>query len=128
MFLYFVGHTTGAPWTVGEAPADIAVIEAMKSDHFPVMGVSRSYWDFFFGFGLSISVFQLLLAVVLWQLGKLAKTDAARLRPIITVFFVAFVLNAVLGVMYFFIIPVVMAILISICLGLAFMTAGKRDS
>src|SRR5215467_9597636 len=116
MFLYFAGHTAGAPWTPGEAPADLAVVDAMKSDHFPVIGVSRSYWDFYFGFGLIISVMQLFQAVILWQLGTLAKTDAARLRPIILVFCVSLILNAILGWMYFFIIPVVMAVLIAILL------------
>jgi len=125
MFLYFAGHTSGAPWTPGEAPADIAVVDAMKSDHFQVIGVSRSYWDFYFGFGLIISAMQLLQAVVLWQLGTLAKTDAARLRPIIAVFFVSLVVNAILSWMYFFAIPIVMALLIAICLLLAFVSAKR---
>ena len=82
-FLYFAGHTAGMPWTPGEGPAELAVIEAMKSNRFAAMGSSRTYWDFYFGFGVIISVLQLVQAVVLWQLGTLAKTDAARLRPII---------------------------------------------
>ena len=125
MFLYFAGHTAGAPWTPGEAPADIAVVDAMKSDHFPVIGVSRSYWDFYFGFGLIISVMQLFQAIVLWQLGTLAKTDAARLRPIIAVFCASLVINAVLSWMYFFAIPVVTALLIAICLAIAFVSARR---
>jgi hypothetical protein len=101
------------------------VVEAMKSDHFPVIGVSRSYWDFYFGFGLIISVMQLLQAIVLWQLGTLAKTDAARLRPIIAVFCASLVINAILSWMYFFVIPVVTALLIAICLLLAFISARR---
>jgi hypothetical protein len=128
MFLYFVGHTMGAPWTPGEAPADIAVVDAMKSDHFPVLGVSRSYWDFYFGFGVIISVMQLFQAVLLWQLGTLAKTDAARLRPIIAVFCVSLVINAILGWMYFFVIPIVTALLIAICLLLAFVSARRTST
>ena len=128
MFLYFAGHTSGAPWTPGEAPAETAVVDAMKSDHFPVMGVSRSYWDFYLGFGLAISVMQLFQAVLLWQLGTLAKTDAARLRPIIAVFCVSLVINAILGWMYFFAIPVVTALLIAICLALAFVSARRTTA
>ena len=127
-FLYFVGHTSGAPWTPGEAPSDLAVIDAMKSDHFPVIGVSRSYWDFYFGFGLVISAMQLVQTVVLWQLATLARTDAARLRPIIAVFCVSLVINAVLGCMYFFVIPIVMALLIAVCLLLAFVSAGRSTA
>lgn len=128
MFLYFLGHTSGAPWAPGEAPSDMAVLEAMKSDHFPVIGVSRSYWDFYFGFGLIISLMQLVQAVVLWQLGSLAKTDAARLRPLIAVFCLSLVANAILGWMYFFIIPIVFSMLIAIVLLLAYFSAGKTES
>ena len=128
MFLYFAGHTAGAPWTPGEAPADIVVVNAMKSDHFPVIGATRSYWDFYLGFGLIISVMQLSQAVVLWQLGTLAKTEAARLRPIIAVFCLSLVINAILGWMYFFAIPIVMALLIAICLLLAFVSAKRTTA
>ena len=126
-FLYFAGHTAGMPWTPGEGLAELAVIEAMKANRFAAMGSSRTYWDFYFGFGVIISVMQLVQAVGLWQLGALAKTDAARLRPIIATFFAAFVANAVLGWMYFFILPVIMATVIAVCLGLAFVMAGKRN-
>ena len=126
MFLYFVGHTSGAPWTPGEGASDMAVVEAMREDHFAVVGVSRSYWDFYFGFGLIVSVMQLAQAVVLWQLGGLAKTDAARLRPIIAVFCLSLFVNAVLSWMYFFAIPAVTAVLIAICLALAFVSAGRK--
>ena len=103
----------------------MAVIDAMKSDHFPVIGMSRSYWDFYFGFGLIISVMQLFQAILLWQLGTLAKTGAGHLRPIIAVFCVSIVINAVLSWIYFFPIPFVMAVLIAICLALAFVSAKK---
>jgi hypothetical protein len=125
MFLYFAGHTAGAPWTPGEAAADVAVVDAMKSSHFPVIGMSRSYWDFYFGFGLIISVMQLFQAVLLWQLATLAKTDDARLRPIIAIFCASLIINAILSWMYFFPIPLVMAVLIAICLALAFVSAKR---
>lgn len=127
-FLYFAGHTAGMPWTPGEGPAEMAVIEAMKSNRFDTLGFSRTYWEFYFGFGVIISVLQLVQAVVLWQLGSLAKTDATRLRPIIASFFTAFIFNAILGWMYFFVVPVVMAVVIAICLALAFFAAGKRNA
>ena len=126
MLLYFAGHTAGGPWTPGEAAADVAVVDAMKSKHFPVIGMSRSYWDFYFGFGLIISVMQLFQAVLLWQLATLAKTEAARLRPIIAVFCLSLVVNAILSSVYFFPIPLVTASLIAICLALAFVSAKRK--
>jgi hypothetical protein len=50
------------------------------------MGMTRSYWDFYFGMGLAVSIFLLLEAIVFWQLGEWAKTDAPKLRPILIVF------------------------------------------
>ena len=124
MFLYFAGHTSGAPWTPGEGPPDIAVVNAMKSDHFPVIGVSRSYWDFYFGYGLEAAFFCLLEAVLFWQLATIAKTAPLVIRPIVALFFLANIGHAILVVRYFFITPLVPDIFIAACLAFAFMTAA----
>lgn len=128
MLLYFAGHTAGIPWTPAVGPAELPVIDAMKGQSFEVIGSTRTYWDFYFGFGVIISIYQLLLAVVLWQLAGLAKTDAARLRPIIASLLIAFVVNAILAWKYFFAIPVVMSVVIAIVLALVFYAAGKSKS
>jgi hypothetical protein len=124
-FLYFAGHTAGIPWTPAVGPAEVSVLEAMKSHSFNAEGSTRTYWDFYFGFGVIISGFLLLQAVVLWQLGSLARIDALRVCPIVASFFVAFIANAVLAWKYFFAVPVVMAVAISVCLALAFVMAGR---
>jgi hypothetical protein len=79
--LYCAGHTIGAPWTPATGPEQLATIEAMKAQIFETEGVQRTYWSFYLGFGVIISVFLLLQAVVLWQLGALARTEAGRPRP-----------------------------------------------
>jgi hypothetical protein len=127
-FLYFAGHTAGIPWTPAVGLEETPVLEAMKDHLFEVEGLNRTYWDFYFGFGAIISGFLLVQAVVLWQLGSLAKTDAFRVRPIVASFFVAFVVNAVLTWKYFFALPVIMAIAISVCLALAFLIAGRSKA
>jgi len=126
--LYFAGHTAGIPWTPAAGPGELPVIEAMKTHRFETGGFSRTYWDFYFGFGVIISAFLLVQAMVLWQLGTLARTGAVQIRPIIASFLVAFVVNAILAWMFFFAVPVVMAAAIAICLGLAFHAAGKNAS
>lgn len=40
----------------------------MRSFHMHVFGVSRTYHDFFIGFGYSLSIYMLLQAVLLWLL------------------------------------------------------------
>ena len=81
-------------WTPA-GPGELPVIEAMKTHRFETEGFARTYWDFYFGFGVIISAFLLLQAVVLWQLGLLARTSAVQLRPIVASFLVAFVVNAI---------------------------------
>jgi hypothetical protein len=46
--LHCIGHTIGGVFGV-DAPSGTkegAVVEAMKSNQFDVMGATRSYWDF----------------------------------------------------------------------------------
>jgi hypothetical protein len=121
--LYCAGHTLGMPWTPSIRPQDIAVLEAMKTDRFDDAGSTRTYWDFYFGFGLAITGYLALQAVALWQLAPLAKNAAMEVRPIVAVFFIAFVANAIVVWMYFFVIPLVFAVAIAICLALAFLFA-----
>jgi hypothetical protein len=66
-------------------------------------------------------------AVLFWQLGSLAKTDAPRLRPILATFFVAYSVLAVNSYAYFFLGPVIVEIFIATCLGLALKDQWGRD-
>lgn len=124
--LYFIGHTAGMPWTPAVGPGEAPVLEAMKTRSFDAEGFRRTYWDFYFGFGVIISVFLLVQAVALWQIGSLARTDARRVRPIIASFLVAFIVNAILAWQYFFAVPALMAASISLCLAIALVAAGAE--
>lgn len=120
--LYFVGHMMGTPWTPSQGPETTALVENMKSYRFDVMGSSRTYWDFYFGFGLIVGVHLVVQAVALWQLGTMAKRDASSVRPLIGLFALALVANAILSWMFFFAVPLVLAIAIALVLGLAFVS------
>jgi hypothetical protein len=81
-FLHAALHTIGGVFG-GAAPGiQQATVAVMKANEFVAMGVTRSYWDFYRGMGLAVSVFLTVEAIVFWQLSSLAKTDALRLRPI----------------------------------------------
>ncbi len=125
--LYCAGHTSGMPWTPYTSSEATAVVEAMKTHPFEEQGFKGTYWDLYMGFGLVISVYLLAQAVVLWQLGSLAKTDAVRVRPIVVTFLIAFVINLVLSWKYFFIVPVVLAGLIALCLAAALVLGGRAQ-
>ena len=127
--LHCIGHTIGGVFGVDAPPGtkEGAVVQAMKSNQFDVMGVTRSFWDFFIGFGLTISVSSLVQAVVFWQLAGLAKTEPRQIRPIIAAFLFANLGFAVLAWRYFFMPPLVGAVLTTIVLAVAYVGAGQGE-
>jgi hypothetical protein len=125
-FVHAALHTIGGVFG-GVAPgAQQVAVSAMKANEFVAMGVTRTYWDFYMGFGLVVSVFLTVEAVVFWQLSSLAKIDAVRLRPVLATFLVGYLCAAVVSYRYFFAGPVITEILIALCLGLAI--AFARDT
>jgi len=126
--LYFAGHTAGMPWTPYTDPEALAIIEAMKNHSFLAEGLKGTYWDFYFGFGIIISLFLFVQAAVLWQVASLAKTDAIRVRPIVVSFLVAFIINAALAWKYFFAVPVVMSGVIALCLTISLVLASRTQT
>ena len=125
-FIHALLHTIGGVFgKVAPGPAAIAV-EAMKINQFLLMGLTRSYWDFYRGLGLGATISLTAEAVLFWQLGSLAKTDARRLRPILATFLVAYATLAVNSYTYFFLAPVIVEIVIAACLGLAIATAKSQ--
>ncbi len=58
LVLFATGHTLGtAAPRVRRGPSEAALFRAMQGFHFPVMGFDRTYWDFYRGFALTISLF-----------------------------------------------------------------------
>jgi hypothetical protein len=117
--LHTIGGVFGKP-----APGTAAMVAAtMQANSFPAFGVVRSYAQFYMGLGLGITIMLTVVAVLLWQLGELARRDASRLRPILAVLMAGFLAFAVDSYFYFFLGPVIAELLIALCLGLAIATA-----
>jgi len=81
--IFCAGHTYGTLKHLLPRPRGSGGIHAMQAYPFSIMGFRRTHWDFYRGFSLLFSVALLLLAVLLWQLGGLAKSDPARTRPLV---------------------------------------------
>lgn len=127
-FIHAVLHTVGGVFgSVGPGPASVAAA-AMKANQFLVIGHMRSYWDFYRGLGLTVTICLTAEAVLFWQLGSLAKTDGRRLRPILITFLIAYAVLAVNSNAYFFFGPVVAEILIAACLGAAIFSAKPSQT
>ncbi len=116
-------HTIGGVFgKVPPGPAEHAVT-AMKANQFELMGGLRTYWDFYMGFGLGITIFLTLEAVVFWLLASRVQAEGARLRPVILVFALGYLALAVNSFCFFFLAPVVNELLIVLCLVVAILTA-----
>src|ERR1700760_4484292 len=88
--LYTAGHTYGALFkdpSTG-SPEKQMVLTAMRTYHENLGGASRSYWDFYMGFGWFVSCALLLFTVLCWQLAPLARTQPAVARPLLLTLFV----------------------------------------
>ncbi len=114
--LHAVLHTIGGVYGKPDPGPQQTAVAAMRANQFPLMGAIRSYWSFYRGLGLGITIFLAALAVVLWQLSSLASTGAYRLRPIYWTLLVAFLAMAANSYLYFFPPPVIVELLIAACL------------
>ena len=72
LFIFCLMHTGGgmlAQKSLGVASD--TVFEAMKRTHFDFNGADCTWYGFWFGFGLTASIFLLLSAIVAWELERI---------------------------------------------------------
>ena len=117
--LFAAGHTLGGfkYWSpMGENP----VLKSMREIHFDTMGVSRSYLDFYMGFGYSLTAAQVMQAALLWQLATLARNDVAHVRPMIAVIALANLAGAVIAWRFILPVPALFALVLLASLAVAY--------
>lgn len=102
-----------------------AVVDAMRSHVFLFSGQPRSYWDFYFGYGLFVAAGCLVGAALFFQLAAIARSQPGLIRPIAGLFLLANIGYVVLTSLYFFLLPGCFDAAIAIALGAAIYTAGK---
>src|SRR5215470_5460360 len=119
-FVQFCAHTamfvTYAPVHGAE---EAAVVETMKTHFFRFSGAPRSYWGFYFGYGLMSAMNCLIEAVLFWQLAAIATKAPRAIRPIAALFLVANVAHFILVRVYFFPLPGYFDLAIAALLGAA---------
>lgn len=115
-------HTVGGVFGKPLPGAAETAYGAMRSNHFVVMGQDRSYWMFFIGFGLCMTVSMVMDAVVFWLLGSAARTGGTHLRPILLIFTLGYAALTVLSGLFFFPIPTIWDVVVVACLAGAAIT------
>src|SRR6186997_3221776 len=111
LVLFALGHTIGFRQVDPHWGAD-AVVNGMRSVSFEVQGFNRTYWDFFIGFGLFVSVFLLFAAVLAWRFGSITAERLSAIPVERWSFALCFVLVAGLSWRYFFVAPGVFSTLV----------------
>lgn len=115
LVLFAAGHTLGFRMNdpkLGAGP----VIASLHTLHFQIQGFSRTFWDFYVGFGLFVSVFLVFAASVAWQLGSLQPEPLAIVHGIRWGLAICFAVETVLTWKFFFIVPIVFSVAITACL------------
>ena len=110
LVLFALGHTIGFRHVDPRWGADTAV-NSMRTVNFEVQGFHRTYWDFFTGFGLFVSVLLLFAAVLAWRFGSMTHEQLSAIPVERWSFAVCFVVIAGLSWRYFFVAPGVFATL-----------------
>jgi hypothetical protein len=123
--LFALGHTLGGMkfWS---PMGDNQVLQLMRSVHFDVMGTSRSYFDFYMGFGWSLSVAGFLQAILLWQISSLSK-NAATARPMVAAIALAVGMSGIIAWQFLFSIPALFSLVLFGLLVATFVISRKTS-
>ena len=87
--------------------------------------MDRTYWDFYTGFGIFVTVFLLFTAILTWQLGSRPKEALSTMWVLNWSLAACFMTLTILSWMYFFVVPVVFSAVIALCLMCAAWLVGK---
>lgn len=125
LLLFAAGHTFGFRQIDPKWGVD-GLVQSMKTIRFNADGFDRSYYDFFVGFGLFVTVLMVFAAIVTWQFGGLPAETLAAMRLSAWGFVVCFAVVAYLSWRYFFAVPVVFSVAIVLCLAAAAWLSGRK--
>jgi hypothetical protein len=120
MLLLAIGHTLGSPWTPAQGPDALAVVSTMRDYHFNVMGLDRSYLNFYVGFGWMLSAYLFGHAILYWQLASFVNRVGYELGGIVGVLAIESLCMAILSWKFLFWVPVIMSAVIGLLLAASF--------
>ena len=124
LLLFAVAHTLGFRQSDPAWGVD-TLLGSMRSIHFDVQGSSRTYWDLFVAAGFSVGVLYLFAAVLAWQLAGLPAETLKVMRVTVWALALCFAAITVVSWRYLFVLPVVFAIVITLCLTVAAWLSAK---
>jgi len=111
-------HTFGGVLGPIQPGNQMIAAAAMKANQFDAMGSARTFWDFFIGFGLCVSVFLVLEAGLLWNIAETVDDRVTDWRFMLILLLVCNAGIGVLGVLFFFPATVIAPGVNLICMGI----------
>jgi VIT1/CCC1 family predicted Fe2+/Mn2+ transporter len=87
---------------------------------------SSTYYDFYFGYGLSSTVTLLALAALFWILGNQAESNRAAVRNLLIPLLCAMIGYAVVDFIYFFAVPAITCTLTALCIAVSIVQLSKK--
>ena len=118
-----VGHTVGAVLPGPANAEESALRETMRGFRVSLMGMERSYWDFYHGSGWAITALAATVATVMWLLAPIARESPRAARPMILALAVGYAAITAISALYFVTAPIVIGAMITGCLVMAAMVA-----
>ena len=120
LLLQATGHTLGGVvFYHAHTPAEAAVIGAMQSSRIAVQGVTRSLWDFYYGWGLAVGALSYVLAGVAWATGRLSRQTEVEIGPLAFLLLAGCLSQTLLCLRYFFALPAILTLLGAVFFGIA---------
>ena len=95
-FIHAILHTIGGVFGRTEPGAATIAVQAMKANEFLLMGHVGSYWAFYRGLGLGLTIFLQQNRSSFGNWPK-AKTEGVRIRPMLITFAIAYSVFAVVS-------------------------------
>jgi hypothetical protein len=92
------------------------------------MGFDRSYWDFYRGLAITISVLMLVMTVLAWQLGTLSRRDPRSALPLAVTLQLACIGMLTVGWFFLFGAPIAFAGLTVVLSTMAVVSLGREGS
>lgn len=108
--IFTLGHTLGTLPKIKFGQQEIDVVNAMQSFRFPIMGFTRSYWEFYRGFSITISVLLAALMLFAWQVASLSRRSPRNAMSFALTLVLVSVANTIVSIEYFFSGPIVMSL------------------
>lgn len=113
LVIFALGHQFGFRSVDPTWGAD-ALARAMQTTSFAVQGFTRTFWDFYSGFGFLVTIFLLFSAVLSWELSRMPDVTRGALARTRWAFAICYVAVAIITWASFFVAPGTFATLIAV--------------